>query len=105
MSAVLCLLACLCVSAAASRGQAPHGNASLIQQAPSGTRQNPTMVESSPIPMSGSRRFPSLVDESPSLRAYCHPPSGSRLNPMIIEESPTQIEEDECDRWFPLALE
>ena len=24
---------------------------------------------------------------------------------MIIEESPTQIEEDECDRWFLLALE
>ena len=29
MSAVLCLPACLRVSAAASRGQAPHGNASL----------------------------------------------------------------------------
>ena len=29
MSAVLCLPACLCVSAAASRGQAPHGNASI----------------------------------------------------------------------------
>ena len=28
MSAVLCLPACLCVSTAASRGQAPHGNAS-----------------------------------------------------------------------------
>ena len=28
MSAVLCLSACLCVSAAASRGQAPRGNAS-----------------------------------------------------------------------------
>ena len=28
MSAVLCLPACLRVSAAASRGQAPHGNAS-----------------------------------------------------------------------------
>ena len=28
MSAVLCLPACLCVPAAASRGQAPHGNAS-----------------------------------------------------------------------------
>ena len=28
MSAVLCLPACLCVSAAASCGQAPHGNAS-----------------------------------------------------------------------------
>ena len=28
MSAVLCLPACLCVSAAASRGQASHGNAS-----------------------------------------------------------------------------
>ena len=26
MSAVLCLPACLCVSAAASGGQAPHGN-------------------------------------------------------------------------------
>ena len=23
---------------------------------------------------------------------------------MIIEESPTQIEEDECDQWSPLAL-
>ena len=31
MSAVLCLPACLCVSAAASRGQAPHGNASLAR--------------------------------------------------------------------------
>ena len=30
MSAVLCLPACLCVSAAASRGQPPHGNASLL---------------------------------------------------------------------------
>ena len=29
MSAVLCLPACLCVSTAASRGQAPHGNASV----------------------------------------------------------------------------
>ena len=29
MSAVLCLPACLCVSAAASRGEAPHGNASV----------------------------------------------------------------------------
>ena len=30
MSAVLCLPACLCVSTAASRGQAPHGNASIL---------------------------------------------------------------------------
>ena len=30
MSAVLCLPACLCVSTAASRGQAPHGNASKV---------------------------------------------------------------------------
>ena len=29
MSAVLCLPVCLCVFAAASRGQAPHGNASI----------------------------------------------------------------------------
>ena len=55
--------------------------------------------------MSGSRRFPALLEESPALGAYPHPPSGSRLNPTIIEESPTQIEEDECDQWFPLALE
>ena len=46
----------------------------LIQQAPSGTRENPTMVESSPAPMSGSRRFPSLVEESPSLGAYPNAP-------------------------------
>ena len=90
----------------------PHGHlgpareaVALIQQALSGTRQNPTVVESSPTPMSGSRRFPTLVEESPSLGAYPNPPSGSRLNPTIIEESPTQIEEDECDQWFPLALE
>ena len=63
------------------------------------------MVESSPTPMSGSRRFPSLVEQSPSLGAYPNPPSGSRLNHTIIEESPTQIEEDECEQWFPLALE
>ena len=37
--------------------------------------------------------------------AYPNRPSGSRLNPTIIEESPAQIEEDECDRWFPMALE
>ena len=36
----------------------------LIQQAVSGTRQNPTMAESSPTPMSGSRRFPCLGEES-----------------------------------------
>ena len=90
----------------------PHGHlgpareaVALIQQALSGTRQNPTVVESSPTPMSGSRRFPSLVEESPALGAYPNPPSGSRLNPTIIEESPTQIEEDECDQWFPLAVE
>ena len=77
----------------------------LIQQALSGTRQNPTMVESSPTPMSGSPQFPFLVDESPALGAYPNPPSGSRLKPTIIEESPMQIEEDECDQWFPLALE
>ena len=34
MSAVLCLPACLCVSPAASRGQAPHGNASKAFQDP-----------------------------------------------------------------------
>ena len=54
--------------------------------------------------MSGPRRFPSLVEESPSLTAHPNPPSGCRLNPTIIKESPTQIEEDECDQWFPLAL-
>ena len=64
----------------------------LIQQALSGTRQNPTMVEWSPTPMSGSRRFHSLVGESPSFGAYSNLPSGSRLNPTIIKESPTQIE-------------
>ena len=84
----------------------PAGEAvALIQQALSRTRQNPTMVESPRTPMSGSRRFPSLVEESPALGAYPNPPSGSRLNPTIIEESSTQIEEDECDQWFPLALE
>ena len=90
----------------------PHGHlgpareaVTLIQQALSGTRQNPTMVEPSPTPMSGLQRFPSLVQESPSLGAYPNPPSGSRLNPTIIEDSPTQIEENECDQWFPLALE
>ena len=77
----------------------------LIQQALSGTRQYPTIVESSRTPMSGSRRFPSLVEESPSLGAYLHPPSGSSLNPTIMEDFPTQIEEDECDQWFPLALQ
>ena len=89
----------------------PHGQlgpareaVALIQQALSGTRQNPTMPESSPTPTSGSRQFPSVVEESPSLGAYLTPPSGSRLNPTIIEESCTQIEEDECDQWFFLAL-
>ena len=77
----------------------------LIQQALSVTRQNPTMVESLPTPMSGSRRFPSLMEESPPLGAYSDPPSGSRLNPTIIEESPAQAYEDEFDQWFPLALE
>ena len=90
----------------------PHGHlglapeaVALIQQALSGTRQNPTLVELPPTPMSGSRRFPSLVEECPALGAYPNPPSGFRLNPTIIEGSPTQIEEDECDQWFPLAAE
>ena len=90
----------------------PHGHLgparealALIQQALLWTRQNPTMVELSPTPMSGSLWFPSLVEESPALGAYPNPSSGSRLNPTIIEESPTQIEEDKCDQWFPLALE
>ena len=90
----------------------PHGHlgpareaVAPIQQALSGTRQNPTMVESSRTPMSGSRWFSSLVEESPALEAYPNPPSGSRLSPTIIEESPTQIKEDECDQWFPLAVE
>ena len=77
----------------------------LIQQDLSVTRQNPTMMELSPTPMSGSWRFPSLVEESPSLGAYPNPPSRSRLNPTIMEESPAQIEEDECYRWFSLGLE
>ena len=77
----------------------------LIQQALSGTRQNPTVVESAPTPMSVSRRFSSLVEESPALGACSDPPGGSRLNPTIIEETPTQIEKDECHQWFPLALE
>ena len=63
------------------------------------------MVESSSTPMSGLQRFPSLVEGSSSLGAYPNPPSGSRFNPTTIEESPTQTEKDECDRWFPLALE
>ena len=90
----------------------PHGHlgpareaAALIRQALSGNRQNPTMVESLPTPMSGLRRLPSLVEESPALGAHPNPPSGSRLNPTIIGEFPTQIEEDECDQWFLLALE
>ena len=89
----------------------PHGHLgparealALIQQALSGTRQNPTMAESSLTPMSGSWQFPCLVEEFPSLGAYPNPTSGSSLNPTIIGESPTQIEEDECDQWFPLAL-
>ena len=90
----------------------PHGHlgpareaVALIQQASSEIRQNPTMVESSPTPMSGSRRFSSLAEESPSLAAYPSLPSGSRLNATIIQEFPTPIEEDECDQLFPLALE
>ena len=63
------------------------------------------MVELSPSPMSGSLRFPSLVEETPSSGAYLDPPSGSRLNPLIVQDSPRQIEEDECDRWSPLAFE
>ena len=89
----------------------PHGHpgparetVDLIQQALLRTRQNPTMEESSPTPMSGSPRFPSLVKESPSFGEYPNPRRGSRLNPTIIEESPTQIKEYECDQWFPLAL-
>ena len=77
----------------------------LTEQALYGTRQNSTMVESSLTPMSQSRRFLPLVEESPALGAHPNLPSGSRLNPTIIEESATQIEEDECDQWFPLALE
>ena len=82
----------------------PREAVALMQHTMSGTRQNPTMVELSPTPISGSRRVPSLVEESPSLGAYPNPPSGSRLNATIIEEFPWQIEEDECDQWFPLAL-
>ena len=63
----------------------------LIQQALSWTRQNLTMVEPSPTPMSGSRRYPPLVEESPALEAYPNPQIGSRLNATIIEESPTQV--------------
>ena len=63
------------------------------------------MVKLLPTAMTGSRRFPSLVEESPSLGAYPNPPSGCRLNPTIIEESATQIKEDECRQWFSLALE
>ena len=85
-------------------GPAPEAVA-LIQQLLSGTRQNPTMVESSRTPMSGSRRFRFLVEASPALGAYPNPPSRSRLNPTIIEESPAKIEEDECDHWLSLALE
>ena len=77
----------------------------LVHAALSGTRQNTTMMESSPIRRSGSRRFPSLAEDFPFLGAYPNPPSGSRLIPTIIEASPTQIEEDESDQWFPLALE
>ena len=91
--------------------QDPHGHlgpareaVALIHQALSWTRQNPTMVESLPTPMSGSRRFPSLVEESSSFEAYPNPASGSGPNPTIVDESPTQIEEDECDQWFLQAL-
>ena len=83
----------------------PHGHlgpareaVALIQQALSGTRQNPTIVESLPTPMSGSRRFLSLVEESPSSGANRSRPSGFRVNAKIIEESPTQIEEDESEQ-------
>ena len=45
----------------------------LIQQALSGSRQNPTEVDASHAPMSESRVFPSVVEEPPP-----PPPSGSR---------------------------
>ena len=50
----------------------------LIQQALSGSRQNSTIADSSPAPMSGSRRFPSLVEESPALEASHAPPPVDR---------------------------
>ena len=63
------------------------------------------MVEWLATPKSRSRQFHFQVDESPSSEAYCNPPGRSGLNLTIIQECPAQIEEDECDRWFPLALE
>ena len=52
MSAVLCLPACLCVSAAASRGQAPHGNASVPRELCKGrTRQHRvSLYVDTPVP-------------------------------------------------------
>ena len=59
----------------------PHGHlgpareaVALIQQALSGTRQNPTVLESSPTPMSRSRRFPSLVEEISCLGSVSQSP-------------------------------
>ena len=56
-------------------------------------------------PSTWAKRVPRVVQESPSWAAYPHPPSGSRLNPTIMKKAPTQIEEDECDKWFLLTLE
>ena len=83
----------------------PGEGVALIQQVLSVSRQNPSMVELLPTPMSRLRRFPSLVEEPPSLGGYLNPRSGSRLNSTIIEASPMQMEEDECGRWFTLELE
>ena len=77
----------------------------LIQQALSRCRQNPTMVDSSPAPMSGLRRFPFLVEESPALEAYPDPPNGCGLKAALIVEALAQLEEHECDRWSLPSLD
>ena len=48
------------------------------------------MVDLSQAPMSGSRRFSPLVEESTALEAYLDLQSGSRLNPTLIVNSPTR---------------
>ena len=85
MSAVLCLPACLCVSAAASRGQAPHGKTSKVlhrrlgtttSQEPQGTHsahtQHPHNPQGRPDPQPAQHQPP--PSPPPTVPPPHHPP-------------------------------
>ena len=89
MSAVLCLPACLRVSAAASHGQAPNGNASVARSRQKEKRRNRTSSRDQTTTIPTRRRKKRIRSKywRPSRSASGQPPLTSMQAPNLVRNS------------------